>query len=55
MYAAISPKLECKGGSYVSNCRMIRTNAMTKDIALCEKLFKFTCDMLKIKEFGQSD
>lgn len=51
-YAAISPRIENKGGSYLSNCRFIRSHAMAKDKALCKKLFEYTCDILKVKEFG---
>lgn len=53
VHAAISPKLIGKGGSYISNCSLARSNPATKNVALCEKLFKFTCEMLDIKEFGQ--
>lgn len=53
IHAAISPKLEGKGGSYISNCTLARSQPATKNVSLCEKLFVFTCDMLNIKEFGK--
>lgn len=51
-YAAISPRIESKGGSYLSNCRFVRSHRMAKDKPLCKKLFEYTCDILQIKEFG---
>ncbi|XP_059622317.1 dehydrogenase/reductase SDR family member on chromosome X homolog [Phlebotomus argentipes] len=53
VFAAISPKLEGKGGSYLSNCRLHRTHAMAKDKAACQKLFDYTREMLKIEDFGR--
>lgn len=53
IHAAISPKLEGKGGSYISNCTLVRSQPATKNVALCEKLFAVTCDMLNIEEFGK--
>lgn len=55
VYAAISPRIENKGGSYLSNCRFVRTHKMAKDRALCKKLFEYTCDLLQIKEFGKPE
>ncbi|GAB0099637.1 dehydrogenase/reductase SDR family member on chromosome X [Sergentomyia squamirostris] len=54
VYAAISPRLEGKGGSYLSNCRLHRTHSMAKDKNACEKLFDFTREMLKIDDFFHS-
>lgn len=54
MYAAISPKLEDKGGSYLSNCSKSKINPITNNVAACKKLFDFTLDSLKIKDFGIS-
>lgn len=54
-YAAISPGIENKGGSYLSNCRFVRSHKMAKDQPLCKKLFEYTCDILKIKEFGKTE
>ncbi|XP_055703436.1 dehydrogenase/reductase SDR family member on chromosome X [Phlebotomus papatasi] len=55
VYAAISPKLEGKGGSYLSNCRLHRTHPMAKDAKECEKLFDYTREMLKIEDFGRPE
>ena len=52
-YAALSPKIENMGGSYLSNCRFVRSHPMAKDKPLCKKLFEYTCDVLKIREFGK--
>uniref|UniRef100_A0A7G3AIF8 Putative dehydrogenase with different specificities related to short-chain alcohol dehydrogenase n=1 Tax=Lutzomyia longipalpis TaxID=7200 RepID=A0A7G3AIF8_LUTLO len=52
VYAAISPKLEGKGGSYLSNCRLHRTHPMAKDPAACEKLFDYTKELLKIAQLA---
>lgn len=54
MHAAISPKIEGKGGSYMSNCRLAKMHSKAKDAAYCERFFKFTCDLLKLKEFGKT-
>lgn len=55
VFAAISPKIEKKGGSYLSNCRFVKSHAMAKDKPLCQKLFEYTCDILNIKEFGKPE
>lgn len=52
-YAAISPKIENKGGAYLSNCRFVRSHPMAKDKEMCKKLFEHTCNLLKIKAFGE--
>ncbi|XP_055919607.1 retinol dehydrogenase 12 [Eupeodes corollae] len=52
VYAAIDPSLEGKGGSYLSNGGKSPFHPDAKNPEKCEKLFKFTCDLLKIKEFG---
>ena len=54
MYAAIAPKLEGKGGSYLSNCLYATSHKLAKNASECKKLFDFTCNMLKIKDFGKS-
>lgn len=54
-YAAISPRIENKGGSYLSNCRFVKSHAMAKDKPLCKKLFEYTCDILSIREFGKPE
>lgn len=53
VYAAISPRVEGKGGSYLSNCVRVPVNGLSKDKRLREKFFDFTCKLLDIKEFGR--
>jgi hypothetical protein len=53
VYAAIEPKLEGLGGSYLSNCQVIGTNKISNDIKEGEKFFNFTCGLLKVDKFGQ--
>lgn len=53
VYAAISPRVEGKGGSYLSNCVRVPVNPLAKDKAVRQKFFDFTCDLLKIKNFGK--
>lgn len=55
IYAAISPDLEGKGGSFISNCRVSGSNAVTNNDAECKKFFEFTCNILKIEEFGKAE
>lgn len=55
LYACLSPKLETRGGLYVSNCRQGVSNSYSKNEVTQKKLFDFTCDMIKIKEFGSVD
>ncbi|XP_018791874.1 PREDICTED: dehydrogenase/reductase SDR family member on chromosome X [Bactrocera latifrons] len=50
--AAIDPKLEGKGGTYLSNGGLGQMHSDAKDPAKCEKLFKFSCELLKIEDFG---
>jgi hypothetical protein len=52
VYAAISPYLEGKGGNYLSNCYYDKSHKKAKFPEVNEKLFNFTCDLLKIKNFG---
>lgn len=51
VHAAIAKKLEGKGGNYISNCRIGKTHKLANDLIECEKFFRYTCDMLNIKEF----
>lgn len=51
VYAAISPYLEGKGGTYLSNCYYDRSHKKTKDERETKKLFDLTCDLLKIQKF----
>jgi hypothetical protein len=50
-HAATSPKLEGKGGTYLSNCFERQIRKSSEEYA---KLFEFTCALLKIKTFGNS-
>lgn len=52
LYACLSPKLETRGGLYVSNCRQGVSNSYSKNENTQKKLFDLTCDMIKIKKFG---
>jgi len=52
VYAAISPYLEGKGGTYLSNCYYDKSHPKAKDVKVTQKLFEFTCDLLKI-QFGE--
>ncbi|XP_070490622.1 polyprenol dehydrogenase-like [Chironomus tepperi] len=53
VYAAISPYLEGKGGTYLSNCYYDKSHPKSKDFNEVKKLFDFTCQLLKIKSFGE--
>ncbi|XP_075165695.1 polyprenol dehydrogenase [Haematobia irritans] len=52
VYAAISPRIEGQGGLYLSNCRKgaIKPSVLKNEV--CEKFFKFACDLLKIEQYG---
>lgn len=51
VHAAISPKLEHCGGSYLSNCRITKMGAVACNEVESEKLFQYTCELLKISNF----
>uniref|UniRef100_A0A182N3G4 Dehydrogenase with different specificities related to short-chain alcohol dehydrogenase n=1 Tax=Anopheles dirus TaxID=7168 RepID=A0A182N3G4_9DIPT len=51
VYAAISPKLEARGGCYLSNCRESSSHRFCNNSVQCEKLFNVTCDALGIDDF----
>lgn len=53
LYAAQTPQLEGRGGTYLSNCRLVQISSAAKNTALCEKFFKFTCELVNVKKFGQ--
>lgn len=53
VYAAISPYLEGKGGTYLSNCYFDKSHKKTKDSSETKKLFDFSCELLKIQKFGE--
>lgn len=52
IYAAISPKLEGKGGIYLSNCTKMPTHSAVDRPEECKKLFDFSCKLLDIENFG---
>ncbi|KAH8403999.1 hypothetical protein KR215_007784 [Drosophila sulfurigaster] len=52
VYAAIEPSIEGQGGIYLSNCGRGPFHASAKSPVKCERLFDFSCDLLKIKEYG---
>ncbi|XP_053684486.1 dehydrogenase/reductase SDR family member on chromosome X [Sabethes cyaneus] len=51
VYAGIAPELESKAGTYLSNCRVMTCHRFWKNSVQCDKLFRFTCDTLGIKDF----
>jgi len=56
VFAAIEPHLEGKGGVYLTNCLIKEpVNDLAHDDKECEKLFKFTCNMLNIENFGKEN
>lgn len=54
IYAAISPHLEDKGGNYLSNCYYDKSHKKARDPIVTKKLFDFTCELLKIQNFGEA-
>ena len=52
VYAAISPRIEGKGGSYLANCMRFSHKKKANEVE-CLKFFRFTCDLLKIENFGE--
>ncbi|KAG5672997.1 hypothetical protein PVAND_003078 [Polypedilum vanderplanki] len=52
IYAAISTELEKKGGIYITNCRPTTASKIARNDVNCKKFFEFSCEILKIKEFG---
>ncbi|KAG5673144.1 hypothetical protein PVAND_003215 [Polypedilum vanderplanki] len=52
IYAAISPYLEGKGGTYLSNCYFDKSHSKAKNFAETKRLFDYTCQLLNIKTFG---
>ncbi|XP_053962188.1 dehydrogenase/reductase SDR family member on chromosome X [Anastrepha ludens] len=52
VFAAIDPRVEGKGGTYLSNGGLGQMHPDAKNPAKCEKLFKYTCELLKIEDFG---
>lgn len=53
VFCAISHGAKCMGGKYISNCESKNTAALQNSEDLQKKLFEFTMNQLKIKEFGK--
>lgn len=51
VFAAIDPKIEGQGGTYISNCARGPMHRDARSPTKCENFFKFTCDMLNIENF----
>ncbi|XP_004534582.1 dehydrogenase/reductase SDR family member on chromosome X [Ceratitis capitata] len=52
VFAAIDAQVEGRGGSYLSNGGLGQIHRDAKNPEKCEQLFKFSCELLKIKDFG---
>ncbi|EDW73743.1 uncharacterized protein Dwil_GK19530 [Drosophila willistoni] len=52
VFAAIDPSIEGQGGTYLSNGGKGPFHSDAKKPAKCEQLFQFSCDLLKIKQYG---
>ncbi|KAI8123964.1 hypothetical protein FF38_08717 [Lucilia cuprina] len=52
VYAAISPRVEGQGGTYLSNCRKGPIHPVALNREKCEKFFNYSCELLNIKQFG---
>lgn len=52
VFAAIDPQVEGQGGLYYSNCVKGPLHSAAKSAEKCEKFFDYTCELLKINEFG---
>ena len=52
VYAAISPKIEGQGGTYISNCTERSCHKTADDDAKNEVFFNFSSNLLKIENFG---
>lgn len=52
IYACLSPALEGKGATYITNCAITDVNNKAKCEELQKKLFDFTMKLLKIDRFG---
>ncbi|XP_067633477.1 retinol dehydrogenase 12 [Eurosta solidaginis] len=55
VYAAIDPKVEGQGGAYFSNCGRGQMHPDAKNPEKCEKLFNYSCELLKIENFGNGN
>lgn len=56
IFASISKEIEDKGGSYLTNCLIkAPVNDLAHNDEECEKLFNYTCEMLKIENFGKEE
>ncbi|EDW02136.1 dehydrogenase/reductase SDR family member on chromosome X [Drosophila grimshawi] len=55
VFAAIDPSIEGQGGTYLSNGGRGPFHPDAKKPAKCEQLFQFSCDLLKIKQYGNGE
>ncbi|XP_030558608.1 dehydrogenase/reductase SDR family member on chromosome X isoform X2 [Drosophila novamexicana] len=55
VFAAIDPSIEGLGGTYLSNGGKGPFHADAKQPEKCEKLFQHSCDLLKIKQYGNGE
>ncbi|XP_030375253.1 dehydrogenase/reductase SDR family member on chromosome X [Scaptodrosophila lebanonensis] len=55
VYAAIDPAIEGQGGTYLSNCGKGPMHGDAKKPEKCEKFFKYSCDLLNIKQYGNGE
>lgn len=51
LYCCFAPELE-QGGNYISNCKEGYSTAYSKDEIKQNELFKVSCELLRIKNFG---
>lgn len=52
LYTALSPKLENRGGLYVSNCRQGLSSRYSENEDMQKRLFEVSCEMVNVKDFG---
>ncbi|KAI8038851.1 hypothetical protein M5D96_008763 [Drosophila gunungcola] len=55
VFAAIDPSVEGQGGTYLSNGGKGPFHPDAKKPAKCEQLFQFSCDLLKIQQYGNGE
>lgn len=55
VFAAIDPSIEGQGGTYLSNGGKGPFHPDAKKPAKCEQLFQFSCDLLKIQQYGNGE
>ncbi|XP_016995031.1 polyprenol dehydrogenase [Drosophila takahashii] len=55
VFAAIDPSIEGQGGTYLANGGKGPFHPDAKKPAKCEQLFQFSCDLLKIQQYGNGE